>query len=105
MLFVVRTRIMTLQDLIDEMNNLPATGVSVRLAENHSMDVLREQPGTFEVSLEIAVIVKPVGTPETWWIGGKDVTDQVEAWIFENDLPDWRDWDERTKTLFTVWFA
>lgn len=34
-----------------------------------------------------------------------DITQQVEEWIIENELPPWYFWDDEIKILFTLQFS
>ncbi len=42
---------------------------------------------------------------ERWYIKGRHITSEVEAWIVEQGLPHWQEWGEREKVLFRLWFG
>lgn len=42
-----------------------------------------------------------VGTFD-WHLNDRQITDEVEQWIEENNLPPYTDWDEDTKLLFKL---
>lgn len=41
---------------------------------------------------------------EHWWVEGKNITDEVNAWMTENKVPPFKDWTIAEKTLFALRF-
>lgn len=50
-----------------------------------------------------ALIVRKLNF-EFWWINGVGITDEVRAWIKENELPTWREWSPEDWVLFALRF-
>lgn len=42
---------------------------------------------------------------DEWYINDDEITPEVEAWIAENELPPWQEWDDEIKALFVLVFA
>ncbi len=42
---------------------------------------------------------------EEWWVRNDDITEPVERWISDNELPPWREWDDEVRALFVLRFS
>lgn len=53
-----------------------------------------------------SVIYNRLSNPyEFWYINGNNITEEVNEWLGKHNIPDWREWTKKEKSLFKLKFV